>query len=79
MANFVTFRIPSAAIAKRARESRHGERADVRISTHQTTAQAIAHRNRLNGRGYYARQYQVTDTGDGISVQTAGGIRIRVK
>ena len=77
--NYLTFRFPTAASRRKAEKSRHSERAQIRVSVQATTAQAIAGRDRLNSASYRVRQYQVTDAGDGFSVVTAGGIRVRVK
>lgn len=75
---YIVFRFPTSNSKRKARSTRHHARADVRISSPvETTAQALALRDRLNGRGYIGRAYQVDVMDDG-SVVTAGGMRIRV-
>ena len=81
MAAFITFRMATPAVAARQERVRHHERADVRISAHDTTAQTIAHRDRLNGRGYVARAYQVAGVSadDARTVVARNGMRVRIK
>ena len=75
---YIIFRLPTANSRMKARKTRHAERADVRTTVVSTTAQALAHRDRLNGRGYMGRAYQVTRTDDN-TVVTQGGVRIRLR
>lgn len=80
MAAYITFRIPTPAIAKRQERVRHHERTDVRIAAHETTAQAIAYRDRVNARGYVAWAVQVSGVSadDARTVVASNGMRVRV-
>lgn len=77
---YVTFRLPTLASKHKAEVTRHHERAQVRVGAVQSTAQAIAYRDRVNGQGYVGRAYQACgrSSDDPRTVVAGNGMRIRI-